>query len=128
MTKLINLIPTKSKSLNEADVYKTAGAMIPQVGPATVKNLDKLKSEDPDRWKMWVKNDKGADGVIKATNEYGKWLDSTISMLDKIYSDDFYKMYVASKKSGGSSRDDHDHLGIFLNGLKSDSKFIKRYK
>ena len=118
----------KLKSLlNEESVYQKAGAMIPQIGPATQKNKQNHKN-DPDSWKKYVKNDADEAKLLKATDEYIKWLQINIPALDKIYNSDMYKMHLASLESGGSSRSNYDYLKNFIDSMGNAIQFIKRYK
>jgi hypothetical protein len=124
----------KLKSLlKEESVYQKAGAMIPQIGPATQKNKQKhIKEPDAfygiDSWKKYVKNDADEDKLFKATDEYIKWLDTTIPALDKIHNSDMYKMHLASLESGGSSRSNYDYLKNFIDSMGNAIQFIKKYK
>jgi hypothetical protein len=117
--------------LKEESVYQKAGAMIPQIGPATQKNKQKLMNQPekygPLIWKRHV-NDADEAALFKATDEYIKWLNKTIPALDNIYNSDMYKMHLASLESSGSSRSNYDYLKRFIDSMGNTLQFIKRFK
>ena len=120
----------KLKSLLNENLYTTAGAMIPQIGPATPKNSEKHKSDEKQAkgWERWTGGDENEKKLMKVTDEYYKWLGSEISTLQKIYNSGPYQMHLASLKSGGSSRDDYDYLGNLIRTMKRNKENEKQYR
>jgi hypothetical protein len=120
----------KEKPLLKEDLYTTAGAMIPQIGAATAKNAEKRKksSFDADDWKRWTKDDATEKQLIKVTDEYYKWLNSSLPALQKIYNSGPYQMHVSSLKSGGSSSDDYDFLGNLIRTMKNNKSRVEASK
>jgi hypothetical protein len=120
----------KLKTLLKENLYTTAGAMIPQIGPVTPKNSEKWKGDEhyADKWKNWTGGDENEKKLMKVTDEYYKWLGSEISTLQKIYNSGPYQMHLASLKSGGSSRDDYDYLGNLIRTMKQNKQNEKEYR
>jgi hypothetical protein len=134
---VINENKLNSKSLNEnttpidyeKDVYITAGTMIPQIGPATPKNSEKYKGDERREfiWNNWVGNE-DEEKLMNVTDEYYKWLGSELLALEKMHKSGPYQMHLASLKSGGSSRSNHDFLGMLIETMKFRKEDEKRYR
>jgi len=120
----------KEKPLLKENLYTTAGAFIPQMGPVTPKNAEKRKtdSSSADRWKMWTGGDENEKKLMKVTDEYYKWLGSEISTLQKIYNSGPYQMHLASLKAAFSSREDFDYLGNLIRTMKQNKENEKQYR
>jgi hypothetical protein len=128
--KLKSLLGEEKSNIIKEDLYTTAGAMIPQVGPATPKNSKESHSDSNDekRWKNWVGDDANEKKLMKVTDEYYKWLGSEISKLENMYKSGPYQMHLASLKSGGSSRNDYDYLGNLIKTMKQNKAGEKNYR
>jgi hypothetical protein len=120
----------KQKPLLKENLYTTAGAMIPQIGPVTPKNAEKRKNSSfsANSWKNWTGGDENEKKLMKVTDEYYKWLGSEISTLQKIYNSGPYQMHLASLKSGGSSSNDYDYLGNLIRTMKQNKQNEKEYR
>jgi hypothetical protein len=120
----------KLKQLLKEDLYTTAGAIIPQMGPVTPKNSKRWKDDKryADRWEDWTGGGENEKKLMKVTDEYYKWLGSQISTLETMYKSGPYQMHLAVLKSSGSSRENYDYLGNLIKTMKERKQDEKQYR
>lgn len=127
--KLKDLLKEEKPLLKE-NLYTTAGAIIPQMGPVTPKNAEKWKSDEryAKKWNNYTGGEENEKKLLKITDEYYKWLGSELPALQKMYNSGPYQMHLASLNSGGSSSQDYDYLGNLIKTIKQHKAGEANYR